>query len=105
MSEPQILVVPLPADFSQPALAQLQLTINEEIGREMVVQLDAEPVERIDGAALQFLIAFVESGHTSSPAVLNESEPVITAFHDFGTDEATLTKLFDRTSVSARVCA
>lgn len=100
MNEPQVLLVPLPADFSQPALAQMQLTINEEIGLKMVVQLDAEPVERIDGAAIQFLIAFAESGHAPSPVVLNESELVISAFLDYGTDEATLNKLFDRTSVS-----
>ena len=105
MNKPQVLLVPLPAEFSQPTLAQLQLTINEEIGREMVVQLDAKTVERIDGAALQFLIAFAECGHASHPAVLNESDLVIAGFLDFGTDEATLNKLFNRTSVSASVCA
>jgi ABC-type transporter Mla MlaB component len=105
MNEPQVLLVPLPADFSQPALAQLQLTVNEEIGREMIIQLDAKPVERIDGAALQFLIAFAESGHASCPAVLNESELIIAGFLDFGIDEATLNRLFDRTSVSASICA
>lgn len=96
-------VIALPHDFSLPSLADLQLQVNNEWKEGVSIQLDAEAVERLDGAALQFVIAFAKSDIASQPAICHESELLLAAFEDIGTDPTTMCTLFDQELASTRV--
>ena len=50
------------------------------------VQLDAQNVEQVDGAALQFLMAFARSNKSSSPAVINSNDVLEVGFASVGVD-------------------
>lgn len=96
ITESQQHVITLPHDFSLPVLAELQLQVNEESKKDLPVLLDAGAVERFDGAALQFVIAFSKSDIASIPAICHESDLLVAAFEDIGTDHKTMGALFNR---------
>jgi hypothetical protein len=84
MSESTTQVLALPEEFLQTALSDLKISADEIATAGKLAVLDAQPVERFDGAALQFLLAFASSKVSASPCVKNLSMPLATALKDIG---------------------
>lgn len=49
-------LIVLPKDFIQPSLAQLHSEVCEHVNNKQSFELDGSLVERVDGAAIQFLL-------------------------------------------------
>lgn len=84
MSDPTTQLLALPEEFLQTALSDLKTSADEISASGKQIILDAQPVERFDGAALQFLLAFANSDISASPCVNNMSTPLTTALTDIG---------------------
>lgn len=84
MSDPTTQLLALPEEFLQTALSDLKTSADAISASGSLVILDVQPVERFDGAALQFLLAFANSDISASPCVSNMSTPLTTALTDIG---------------------
>jgi ABC-type transporter Mla MlaB component len=84
MSNQSTQVLALPVEFVQTALSDLKINVDEIAASDKQVVLDAQAVERFDGAALQFLLAFSNSDVSAAPCVNSLSMPLITALEDIG---------------------
>ncbi len=49
-------LIVLPKDFIQPSLAKLHSEVCEHVNNKQSFELDGSLVERVDGAAIQFLL-------------------------------------------------
>lgn len=87
MSAENICTVMLPAMFTQMQLSGLKEIVNHHQDNGDIVQLDASDVERIDGAAVQFLLAvgkLQEQHDHSRELVVNTGDVVSNALNDMG---------------------
>lgn len=81
--------VQLPAHFTQPQLSGLKDVVNHHRENGHVVRFDAQEVERMDGAAVQFMLAVckLQSDAENQPLVVNPNEVVLKALDDMGVHE------------------
>jgi len=86
MSADSVQVVELPSQFAQVQLSGLKDIVDHHRADGNSVQFNAAEVERMDGAAVQFLLAVsqLQSASSISPLVLNSNEIVQVAFADMG---------------------
>lgn len=89
MSEAHLKIIPLPSQFVQVQLGALKDIVNhvrEDSGR---VQFDAEAVERIDGAGVQFLLAVsrLQGDEGTMPLVINANNVLQSALQEMGVNE------------------
>lgn len=86
MSESATGAIELPGQFAQVQLAGLKELVDHRRDGGAVIQFDAHALERIDGAAVQFLLSVsnMQSGNDSSPLVINANEVLLSALADMG---------------------
>lgn len=80
-------VVDLPSHFSQVQLAGLKTLVDHHVEDGHPVQFNAGELERIDGAAVQFLLAISKLQSKSDEGtaiVVNTNEVLINALNDMG---------------------
>lgn len=79
-------MVQLPSHFTQPQLSGLKDLVNHHRANGHVVRFDAKEVERIDGVAVQFMVAVskLQSNIEDLPLLLNPNEVVLKALDDMG---------------------
>lgn len=87
--------VALPAEFLQTALTDLKTSVDETAANGKKTTLNAHLVERFDGAALQFLMAFANSDISATPCVSNMSTPLASALKDIGVSAEYISSNFD----------
>jgi len=89
MSAANAETVELPSHFTQPQLAGLKDIVNHHRENGNMVRFDAKEVERIDGAAVQFMVAVsaVQSDSDNQPMLVDLNEVVLKAFDDMGVHE------------------
>lgn len=82
-------MVELPSHFTQPQLVGLKDVVNHHRENGHVVRFDAREVERIDGAAVQFIVAVskLQSETQNQPLVVNPNDVVLKALDDMGVHE------------------
>lgn len=105
MSESSITILELPSEFVQPALSELKTQIDKNFAGQSYVQLDASNVERIDSAALQFLVAFASCDLANVPCVLNVGEPLVVALMDIGVGHDEIEHLYGGTIIVSETAA
>ncbi len=86
MSAVTVQTVQLPGHFTQPQLSGLKDVVNHHRENGHVVRFDAQEVERIDGVAVQFIVAVskLQSKIEDQPLVVNPNEVVLKALDDMG---------------------
>ena len=105
MSDSNPHLLPLPGEFVQPALSELKAQIDEKFVGGFYVQLDASEVERIDSAALQFLVAFANCDLAHVPCIENMGEPLVVALADIGVPTDDIEHLYGGSIASAEKAA
>lgn len=87
MSTDNIKLVQLPSIFSQVQLSGLKEVVDHHLENGHRVEFDSADVDRIDGAAVQFLVAiskFQSSVDNPSQLMKNTNDVVINALDDMG---------------------
>jgi len=87
MSEINVKQVKLPSYFVQLQLSALKQTVHEHMENGDRVQFESAEVERVDGAAVQFLLAVhqLQSANDSSePLMLDHNDVLVKACCDMG---------------------
>ncbi|MFK7995648.1 MAG: hypothetical protein AB8B87_16040 [Granulosicoccus sp.] len=100
--EPQI--VELPSHFSQVQLTGLKAIVDHHIVDGHSVQFDAKELERIDGAAVQFLLAISMLklvADSPGAVVINSNEVLTKALIDMGVSDLIQTELNDNATSDA----
>jgi len=90
MSGGEVQVVQLPSHFSQVQLSGLKTIVDHHVDDGHQVQFDAIDLERIDGAAVQFLLALSalpSAVPKSGVLVVNANETLTAALDDMGVAE------------------
>lgn len=89
MSDSNSNIIPLPGQFVQVQLGALKDIVNHLKDDNNVVQFDAQAVERVDGAGVQFLLAVsrLQGDDTGMALVINANDVLQTALRDMGVDE------------------
>lgn len=103
MSSPVSQVLALPEEFLQPALSELKKQVDEIATTGNQTVLDAQPVARFDGAALQFLIAFANCSISASPCMTSTSGLLSKALADIGVDPQFIAQNFKLADESSDV--
>ncbi|MFK7862343.1 MAG: STAS domain-containing protein [Granulosicoccus sp.] len=101
MSSGVVQVVELPSHFSQVQLAGLKAIVDHHVVDGEIVQFDAQNLERIDGAAVQFLLALsLKQAAADEPVtvVVNSNEVLTNALDDMGMSDLIKTEVKDSTS-------
>ena len=95
--------VELPIHFTQPQLGGLKDIVNHHRENGHVVQFDARDVERVDGAAVQFMVAVskLQSEANNQPLLFNPNDVVLKALDDMGVHEHVSIDAGDTESVTA----
>ena len=96
-------MVELPSHFTQPQLGGLKDIVNHHRDNGHLVRFDAREVERVDGAAVQFMVAVskLQSEADSQPLVVNPNEVVLKALDDMGVQEYVSMEAAEMQSVKA----
>lgn len=87
MSVTNVKLVQLPSHFAQVQLGGLKDVVDHHIANDEQVQFDAEEVDRIDGAAVQFLLAvsrLQKKDAIATPLLINMNDVLKNAFDDMG---------------------
>ena len=105
MSDSKPHLLSLPGEFMQPALSELKAQIDEKFASGCYVQLDASMVERIDSAALQFLVAFANCDFAHVPCIANMGEHLEIALGDIGVPADDIEHLYGGSITSAENAA
>lgn len=105
MSESKPQVLQLPGEFLQPALSELKAQVDEKFSDGSYVQLDASNVERIDSAALQFLVAFAHCDFAHVPCIANMKEALVVALGDIGVSTDDVEHLYGGSTSTAENAA
>ena len=105
MSDSKPHLLSLPGEFVQPALSELKAQVDEKFASKCYVQLDASMVERIDSAALQFLVAFASCDLAHVPCIANMGEPLEIALGDIGVLTEDIEHLFGGSRTSTENAA
>jgi len=89
MSAANAQTVELPSHFTQPQLGGLKDIVNHHRENGHTVRFDAKEVERIDGAAVQFMVAVsaLQGVSDNQPMLVDLNEVVLKAFDDMGVHE------------------
>ena len=89
MSSETVEMVALPSLFAQVQLSGLKDIVDHHRANGHEVQFDASALERIDGAAVQFLVAVSQLQDTvqDKPLILNSNEVLQAALDDMGVAE------------------
>ena len=90
MSAEQLQTIELPAHFVQVQLNGLKTLVGNHQQDNHRVQFDASEVERIDGAAVQFLVVLSQlqsQAGEQGALVVNANETMTNAFNDMGVVE------------------
>jgi ABC-type transporter Mla MlaB component len=89
MSKPDEGAIDLPGHFSQVQLAGLKELVDHHKEGGSVIQFDASALERIDGAAVQFLLSVskTQAGGDAAALVINANEVLISALSDMGVSD------------------
>ena len=89
MSNVSSQTVELPSHFTQPQLGGLKDIVNHHRDNGHVVRFDAQEVERVDGAAVQFMVAVskLQSEANNQPLLFNPNDVVLKALDDMGVHE------------------
>lgn len=89
MSDSNPKIIPLPGQFVQVQLGALKDIVNHLKDDSNEVQFDAQAVERVDGAGVQFLLAVarLQGDQAAIPLVINANEVLQTALQDMGVNE------------------
>ena len=87
MSKPEMKLIKLPVRFVQVQLSGLKEIVEHHRENGAIVQFDSDEVERVDGAAVQFLLGVsqLQSQNVSTdPLIKNINEVLNNAFVDMG---------------------
>lgn len=90
MSGGDVQVVDLPSHFSQVQLAGLKDVVDHHVENGHPVQFNAGDLDRIDGSAVQFLLAVSirqSTAEESGPVVINANEVLAKALNDMGVSD------------------
>ncbi|MFK7856187.1 MAG: STAS domain-containing protein, partial [Granulosicoccus sp.] len=76
MSDSKVGAIELPGQFAQVQLTALKELVNHQQEGGAVVQFDACALERIDGAAVQFLLSVskTQTANAETPLIINANE-------------------------------
>lgn len=97
MSQLKEQVIFLPAEFTQPNLADLKAVVDICLADGERVKLDGAGIERLDGASLQFLIACasLDAKQVSDDCLVQNSGALLhNAMKDIGASETIMSALF-----------
>lgn len=77
-------VIELPGQFAQVQLAALKEIVDHRLEGGAAIQFDASALERIDGAAVQFLLSVskTQTATDAAPLVVNANEVLLNALTD-----------------------
>ena len=85
MSESQTSAIELPSQFAQVQLSALKELVDHQHEGGATVQFDGSALERIDGAAVQFLLSVSKAqASEQAPLVINANEVLLSALDDMG---------------------
>ena len=101
MSESNVKIIKLPGHFAQVQLSGLKDLVEHHRDAGEVMQFDADEVERVDGAAVQFLLAVsqLQAQNTADlPIIINMNEVLNNAFDDMGVVDLIKTDLVQSSS-------
>lgn len=87
MSAQELEVITLPSHFSQAQLCGLKELVDHKLEDGHQLQFDAADIEKVDGAAVQFLLAsaqVIENTGRAQPLVVNANQVLTNAFDDMG---------------------
>ena len=90
MTTPEVKIVQLPGHFIQVQLGGLKQIVDHHRENDARVRFDASDVERMDGAAVQFLLAVnqLQAGADSvGPLIQNANDVLAKAIDDLGVSE------------------
>ncbi|MFK8079974.1 MAG: STAS domain-containing protein [Granulosicoccus sp.] len=87
MSGAEVKIVELPGHFSQVQLAGLKTIVDHHVVDGHAIQFDATEMDRIDGAAVQFLLsvsAMQKAADNHGVMVVNSNQVLKNALNDMG---------------------
>lgn len=89
MSNGSLQLIQLPDRFIQVQLGALKQIVNHHREDGVVVQFDAQELDRIDGAAVQFLLAVarLQGTNTQEALVINANDVMYEALSDMGVED------------------